>query len=557
MSATVFCWTTGTHALRLRMTAACVTVPAMSALPYSYPIGPEHAEYLRDESRLVGQAEAIAFPRDEEELRVLLAECFQNATPVTVQGARTGITGGAVPFGGHIVNLHRMNAMTGMRYDRTEDAFFLTCQPGVLLSTLRESIARKAFDSGNWSTESREALAAFGDSGTWFFPPDPTEAGASIGGMAATNASGACSFLYGPTRQYVERLRILLAGGSVVTLSRGKERAQGLRFTLRTDTGKRIEGNLPGYRLPDVKNAAGYCVRPDMDLLDLFIGSEGTLGVMTELELRFVRAPATIWGILMFFPEEASAVEFVQKTRSQRTRGTARVAALEFFDSHALELLRHQKEVNSAFRALPAMPPGRQTAIYVEYHADDETAAAAEAQTACDFLSACGGTEDTAWLATTAHERERLTQLRHAVPEAVNMTIDQRRRLLPGVTKLGTDLAVPDAALPDMVALYHRDLEAAGFEYVIFGHMGNNHLHVNILPRSTEEYHRGCQMVQEWARSAARMGGSVSAEHGIGKLKRALLREMYGDTGVVQMRNLKRLLDPRGILNRGNMFDWE
>jgi D-lactate dehydrogenase (cytochrome) len=114
---------------------------------------------------------------------------------------------------------------------------------------------------------------------------------------------------------------------------------------------------------------------------------------------------------------------------------------------------------------------------------------------------------------------------------------------------------VPDAALDDVMALYHHGLDGSGLQHVMFGHIGNNHLHVNIIPDTMEEYQRGKNLYLQWASAVVKMGGTVSAEHGVGKLKTALLREMYGDAGISQMRALKALFDPDNLLDRGNLFD--
>ena len=128
------------------------------------------------------------------------------------------------------------------------------------------------------------------------------------------------------------------------------------------------------------------------------------------------------------------------------------------------------------------------------------------------------------------------------------------RRSAPGLTKLGTDLAVPDESLAPVLSMYHADLGAAGLEHVIFGHIGNNHLHVNILPRDMADYERGKSIYAEWARRAVEMGGSVSAEHGIGKLKTVFLASQYGAQGIAEMAAVRRAFDPDGLLNPGNLF---
>ncbi len=159
-----------------------------------------------------------------------------------------------------------------------------------------------------------------------------------------------------------------------------------------------------------------------------------------------------------------------------------------------------------------------------------------------------------AWVATTEAEREGQRFFRHAVPESVNMLIDQRRRTDPSITKLGSDMSVPNERLRDVVAMYRRTLAEEGFESATWGHIGSNHLHVNILPRNAEEYARGTELFARWAVEVSAMGGAVSAEHGVGKLKAHFLEEMYGATHIAESARLKVQLDPKGQLGRGNLF---
>jgi D-lactate dehydrogenase (cytochrome) len=287
-----------------------------------------------------------------------------------------------------------------------------------------------------------------------------------------------------------------------------------------------------------------------MDPIDLFIGSEGTLCVVSEVDLRIIPLPSAIWGITAFLPAPESALEFVARLKSAEHPA----AAIEFFDGRALDLLRRQKSTNPAFASIPDLPRRWNTAVYAEYHGEDAYVEEAAAEMS-DLMVKSGGDGDATWVASDAHELLRLKQFRHAVPESVNLLIDERRRTEPTLTKLGTDLAVPDGHLADVMAMYQEGLSRVGLEFVIFGHIGNNHVHVNILPRNLAEYDHGKALYLEWARRVVAMGGTVSAEHGIGKLKAALLREMYGEEGIRQMRAVKTAFDPGWVLNPGNLFD--
>lgn len=499
-----------------------------------------HADYLRDESRRTGRADCIAFPHAENDVLAVLAEARARRLPITVQGARTGITAGAVPEGGLILNLSRLNRISPPEGD------VLRTEPGATLADLRTAVPPGRF-----------------------FAPDPTEATASIGGMISCNSSGALSFLHGPTRNHVVGLRVATLAGEILDLRRGRDRANGLQFHLGS-----LAGTLPALPRPAVKNAAGYYVEPDMDLLDLFIGAEGTLGIVTEATLRLLPAPGAIWGLMAFLPDTLSVVGFVNalrtvqrpEARGQRSGqespntplgGPAKLAAIEYFDSRCLAFLReHADELASQNISVPALPDGS-ACIYAEWHAPDAAGAEAAVLTAAETLAGCGGDPDHAILADSPADIEKLKLFRHAAPELVNSAIDGRRRIHPGLVKLGTDMSVPDERLGDVLQLYESDLAASSLEHLIFGHIGANHLHVNILPRHPAEYDAGKALYAKWAAQIIAWGGSISAEHGIGKIKRDLFRQMVGVEAIQRMHDLKKLFDSDGLLNPGTLLEPE
>lgn len=491
-----------------------------------------HVEYLHDESRLRGSADTIAFPDNEKAVRSVVSAVNAEGGSITVQGARTGIAGGAVPRGGCILNLSRLTGLGSSIIDESA----LMVEAGVALSEIRLAAADKKL----------------------FFPPDPTETSASIGGMIATNASGAMSFYYGATRKWIDTLRVVLADGSLLVLRRGGSCAAGRTFSVTTEDGREFCGELPAYLMPPVKSAAGYYAADGMDLIDLFIGMEGTLGIVTGAQLRLIRAPEVVCGLTVFLPSMAAATTFVRLARSEAVNGRKGLGtipvAIEYFNHDTLNLLRRMKEEGMGADAVPVLPPHYHTAVYLEYHGQDESIVEEAVLAAIEAATGVGGNEDDTWYATTAHDLKPQKAFRHAVPESVNRLIGERQRMDPGIIKLGTDMSVPDGALEAVMAMYHEDLSVSGLESVIFGHIGNNHVHVNILPRSSEEYDRGKKLYQSWARRIVGMGGSVSAEHGIGKLKTGLLAQMVGDQGIEQMRTLKRIFDPGNVLNPGVLF---
>lgn len=513
------------------------------------PWASEYDEYRRDESRSTGEAESISFPTCEDELRSILSE-LDPATPITVQGARTGLAGGAVPHGGHVVSLVRMNAYKGLRR-AADGAFFLRVEPGVVLSELRRHLHAKSLPAHGWDDASRAALEALYASPEQFFPTDPTETSACLGGMAACNASGARSYRYGPMRPHVSGLRVVLVSGETLALRRGDVCAQGRALELVTEQGTTMRMELPTYDMPRAKNASGYFIADDMDAVDLFIGSDGTLGIITELELALMPAPQVTWGVNCFFEDEGQALDFVVRVRPALDCASA----FEYFDGAALDILRTTREDGAAFASLPEVPDAYRACVFVELECNGETQAMEALCELGSLLEEVGGSERDTWVARTDVDRERQRLFRHAVPECVNMLIDRRRRVTPSITKLGSDMSVPDERLHDVVDLYRRTLAENGLESAAWGHIGNNHLHVNILPRDEADFAAGKDLFRAWAREVAAMGGAVSAEHGVGKIKRDFLLTMYGEMHVDEMAHLKAAFDPTGRLNRGNLFD--
>ncbi|MCE5323459.1 FAD-binding oxidoreductase [bacterium] len=500
------------------------------------PCTSEYDDYLRDESRLIGSAEAIVFPTSEQEVIEAVKYAREHNMSITTQGARTGIVAGAVPNGGLVINLSRMKSICGIHLDEKTGEGSIVVQPGTLLAEVRDVAAKQNL----------------------FFPPDPTETSASIGGMVASNASGALTFHYGPTRNWVESLRIVLADGDTISLLRGECIARGRSFSITTTSGRVISGDLPDYTQPDVKSAAGYYVSDDMDLIDLMIGMEGTLGIITEIWLKLIPAPRAINALTVFLPSEEAALKSVRILRGESVDNfdpiSFKPVGIEYFNSDALNLLRRMKGENSAFEKIPALKPGFHTAVYAEFHGSSDEELEEAVMAAMEPLAELGASDEDAWFATTLRELEPIKAFRHAVPEAVNLLIDKRKHRCPDITKLGTDMSVPDEYLEDVIAMYNHDLKKSGLESVIFGHIGNNHVHVNILPRDMDDYSCGKSLYMDWAKRVVELGGSVSAEHGIGKIKAPFLRMMYGDEGISQMRSLRSLFDPELMLNRGNLF---
>lgn len=531
--------------------------------------------YLADESRTHGTAQAIAFPVSEAQVIEAVRQVREEqAGPITIQGARTGLAAGAVPNGGTVLNTSRMNRVTGL-VQAPDGSFSVQVQPGVVLQDLRRDLERKSFDTAGWSQESLEALKAFQEAPAQFFPTDPTETSACLGGMAACNASGARSFRYGPVRPHISGLRLVTAAGDVLELSRGQVQAKDGILTLVTQGGQTIQVPVPSYTMPQAKCASGYYAAPAMDAVDLVIGSDGTLGVITQLTCDLLPVPALTWGVNCFFGAEDAALSFVellQKAAATPAYAAAEkavppeaepsvledaVVALEYFDGDALDILRTQRASDPAFSSLPELAPQERVCVYCELAAPDHESMVAAVAQLSSAMERVGADPASSWVGTMATDRERQRFFRHAVPESVNMLIDAYRAQDPAVTKVGSDMSVPRGKLRQVMELYRSTIEASGLQSAAWGHIGDNHLHVNLLPHNEAQWHQAKGLLALWAKEVSAMGGAVSAEHGVGKIKRDFLVPMYGTEGIRAMARTKLALDPQGLFGQGTLFSPE
>ncbi len=509
------------------------------------------ADLLRDESKLESSgAERVFFPESTEDVVSAVREARGAGEPITLSGARTGIVGGAVPLGSRwLLSLSRMDRVLEVGFDSSSGEAFARVEAGLSLAALYENLA--ALD--------RSSLPAGAGAKTWQYPVDPTEPTAHLGGTVATNASGARSYRYGPTRAWVRALRVVFADGMPAEIRRGEVRARDGILRAPELFGERAL-RLPELTRPSCKCAAGYFVGPDADLVDVLVGSEGTLAVVTEAELALAPEPAELLSLMCFLPEGPGPDAADMGLALARTlKGEARLSPLsiEYFGATALDLLREERASGSGEK-IPVLPEGAGSAVFLEQPCASEGTGEGELEERVavieEALAACGGSLEDTWVGDDAAGRERMRLLRHAVPEAVNNRIARLRRDLPSLHKVGTDLAVPDDKFHEMLRAYSEALPASGLEYVVFGHAGENHLHVNFIPRSEEELARAKALHEDLARVAVGLGGAVTAEHGIGRLKRGLLEIQYGSDGVAALRCVKDFFDPEGILNPGVMF---
>lgn len=415
--------------------------------------------------------DAVAYPDTTEEVSRIVATCARHGCPVTAWGAGTSLEGHALAVrGGVTLDFARMNRVLAVRAGDMQ----AVVQPGV----------------------TREALNAELRATGLMFPIDPG-ANASLGGMAATRASGTTAVRYGTMRDNVLALEVVLADGRVI----------------RTGSGAR-------------KSSAGY------DLTGLFVGAEGTLGILTELTLKLHGQPEAISAAVCAFDDFESAVQTVIATIQMGIP----MARIEFVDETTAAIFNRANGTS-----LPEKPH-----LMVEFHGS-ETSVPEDARRFGQVVAEMGGAHFD-W-ATTTEARARLWKMRHG---AYRSAIAFR----PGSMGLVTDICVPISRLAEAVRETRADIAASGIPGPILGHVGDGNFHAILLidQQSPEELKTAKALAHRMAERALRLGGTITGEHGVGMGKKDLMALEHGHAWEVMAR-IKRALDPDGILNPGKVVE--
>lgn len=494
-----------------------------------------------------GHTRAVVLPRTERDVTRVLRE-FDRVLPI---GAQSSLTGGATPMGEVVLSTARMTSIVQM------DGASVRVQAGVVLAALQEALAAQSV----------------------VYPPVPTYTGAFAGGVVSTNAAGAATFKYGTTREWVLGLTVVLARGDVLDLQRGAVLAHPDGY-FEIETGSEmVRVPVPTYRMPDVpKRSAGYFAAPRMDLVDLFIGSEGTLGIITEVTFKVIApVPARLLAFIRMADEDR-ALALVRALRDDsratwqsRDPAGIDVAAIEFLDRRCLELLRDDGIDRKHGIELP---PDTMLALLVQLEVPpDLTPATAYEQIAASvsadapdtpLVRFCRRLAEADALETTelvmpgeARRIESLFAIREAVPAAVNQRVGHAKRTIdPAIHKTAADMIVPFSAFADMMRIYREGFARRRLDHAIWGHISDGNVHPNVIPQSAEDVRAGNEAILEFGAAVARLGGCPLAEHGVGRsrVKQQLLRQLYGDEGIEQMCAIKRALDPEWKLAPGVLF---
>ena len=417
--------------------------------------------------------DAVAFVESSEEAARLLGLCYQYRVPAVAFGAGTSLEGHVTPVqGGITINLSRMARILEVNQPDMD----CRIEAGVTRPQLNEHLRDQGL----------------------FFPIDPGTADCTIGGMCATRASGTNAVRYGTMRDNVLGLTVVLADGQVIR------------------TGGRVR-----------KSSSGY------DLTRLFIGSEGTLGIITEIQLRLHGIPEAMSAAACQFPSLRDCVETVIAI----IQAGIPVARIELLDEVMMA-------ASIAYSKLPGLEPV--PTLFFEFHGS--LAGVAEQAKQAEEIAAGYGASGFRW-ATDAEERNRLWKARH---DAYWAGLAMR----PGHKVFTTDAIVPISRLDQAILGAREDIAASGFTAPILGHVGDGNFHTMIMipPGEENALARAWELDRKIVARALSLGGSCSGEHGVGIGKREFLEREHGGQAIAVMRALKTTLDPRGILNPGKIF---
>ncbi|MGO9120871.1 MAG: FAD-binding oxidoreductase [Desulfomonilaceae bacterium] len=504
---------------------------------------------MADESRFRGHASALIRAREIRHVVETVKLAVKYTVRLTVVSGKTSLTGAPVPLGGVIIDLAGLDSID------PEDPSEVG--PGTILKRYRDHL----------------------DSRGLFYPPDPTSADScSIGGNVVCNASGALSYLYGPTRDYIRGLKIVLPTGNLLDIERGAVTSSAGFFNipkelLMGDSPQELKIPVPtrGSRPWNVcKSSAGLYSSEPMDLVDLFIGSEGILGIVVQIRTKILPRRNPYFALMLYTANREQTVHLVtlldwfkrcfhdgdysSKTKiDQKLTYLTRKAGPPYCEQFSKITPACMEWFGASVAAFLSPEQSHKMkefygCMYVEQEYPIGEESLDRAQQWAELISSINDGQLIKIEAEVALDQAQIRNWREErkkVPEKLNESIR------PGRVKVGMDYAVPMEKLGDLLKLYD-DLLPAGKSYA-FGHIGNAHIHCNTIPENEEEAISSRQIVRKIGEEVCKMGGSVSGEHGIGKLKHEALEMMLGPEGINEIKTIKKLFDPNLILNIGNM----
>jgi D-lactate dehydrogenase (cytochrome) len=439
-----------------------------------------YSEYLSDESKLKGNAVSISFPKTSNDVLQVIEHCKNGNLSITIQGGRSGIVGSCVPNNNHIMSTENLNNIS-----RIDDETLMV-QCGVNLNDLSIYLEKECRG--------------------YFFPVDPTEKTATIGGIIASGSKGPNSYYYGCPSNYIKKMKVVLSDLSVKELT------------------------------------------SEDDLFHKMFSSEGMFAFILEASIQLVKKPEHIWGITFFFKEVDDVCGFSQEVKTYESNSTAKIVCGEFMDNKTIELINEYKDNMSKIKAISPIPQGYKHLIYIELHSDEED----DLDELIEYLMTVAMTHNSdveiAWAVSEESDLENMRNYRHAGAECVNIAIEKMKNKIPGIIKNGLDIKTDE----NLYQIMERYMDI-NIDNVIFGHIFSSHLHLNFIPKNEMEYLQAKELNKELSLSAKEKGGCIITEHGVGKLKKNIFSLVAEEGEISNILRIKQDLDSENLFDPNNI----
>ena len=445
-----------------------------------------YEEYLKDESGLKGWSDLFYFPENVNDLKDIIKNLCSKKEKITVQGNRTGISGGAVPRGGAVITTQKLNRVLEFEFDADKKEGYLTLEAGVTLEEITKGLKAKRFDTSLWSEKSKLHLENYRHSDILlFFPPNPTETTATIGGMTACNTSGSNAYGYGKLNNYIESIEIIL-GEATVLLDRKETEYNSIQQKM-----------LYGH-----KNDLKYD-----HIIDIFCGSEGYLGVISQVKIKLMYQPAHSWGVLLPFEDAEIMINFVKDIEDEEVTC---IKSIDLFNSHTIHIINAFKTTVTSFADLPHMNMDKPFYMYLEISHDSEDMLIQSLEAIHKHLDIYA--ED-ALVATSPNELARFKKIWHCAIECIemmpkNITID-----IPGL-----DVIVPMSIYEEILGMMAKDIHKKDIQMMMLSHIGIGHINVRLFPKDKEEKTMANEILQKWLMHIKQCECQYAGEFGTGVL---------------------------------------
>ena len=466
-----------------------------------------------------GYAEILFRPKNSKECAIILKACQVCKIPITISAGRTNLTGSATPFGGAILSIQNL-ITPNIKVDNINK--IVTCPIGIQLEEMRNKILEQS-------------------NNTLYYPVDPTSRNdALVGGTLSCNASGFVPGEKGATRYWVHAIEFILINGYTINIERGQYISKNGEFNIICNNQKIIK--IPNYKRPKIKNASGpfSAFNEEIDFIDFIIGSEGIFGFIAGCKFKLMDKPQNFLDLFVILNSENQAIKLHQFLYRFFNNDMGKLTALEYFGYNCQKYMQNRDYFFNN---------NNEVAVYIQmpvYNKSIDDAMNDWIKILQNFDSKID--LDKVISLNDLQNWNKFFESRHSMPDnALSKTKE-----LGGISII-TDTIVPPENFKYYLDTIHKKLQNENIEYLLFGHLGDCHLHFHLIPNSSQEK-KALKIYDFMVDLSSSLGGVYSAEHGTGKRKKIDFEKCYGKKSVTMIKNTKKVFDSDLLLNRGNIF---